>query len=280
MSGLLDLLAPALSGKGLDSIGSALGMSSADTSKGVDAALPALLGHLQKTADHPEAGAALASTIAKDHGGGILDNLGGLGALVSGGAGAGALGAIFGQHADNHDSGPIGDIAKLTGLGGSQTKGLLAMLAPLVLGALGKAGGGGLTSGLMSSMLGSATSGLGGGSATQLLGGLASEGGGLGALGGITDAAKSALGGATGAAAAGVAGAATGALGSAAKAVTGGSLPTPPKPNLMKLAIPALVVLAALAFGASQCKGSTTAKTSTETTVAGTGATTETTVAK
>ena len=56
MSGLLDLLAPALSGKALESIGSQLGLGGADTERGIDAALPALLSKLKGSADDPVAG--------------------------------------------------------------------------------------------------------------------------------------------------------------------------------------------------------------------------------
>ena len=141
MSGLLDLLAPALSGNSLDTIGSQLGLGKADTERGIDAALPALLTHLKGQADDPVAGPALVSAITKDHSGGLLDNLGSfLGGGHSGMADK-ALGLVFGNDSNNLTGGPIGSIAKLAGLGGGATKGMLGMLVPLVLGAIGKSGG-------------------------------------------------------------------------------------------------------------------------------------------
>ena len=154
--GILDLLAPAVSGDGLNAIATQLGLSVNETEQGIATALPALLGQLKASSDDPVVGPVLASAIVQHHGGGVFQDLSG---FLNGGHRVhtpAALATSFGRGGEDHTSGPMGAIARLAGLGGMQTKTLLGILAPLSLGALGRIGGPTLSAGQTSAMLGTA----------------------------------------------------------------------------------------------------------------------------
>ena len=163
-----DLLAQ-LEGAPLQQISQQLGIDQGQAASAVSAALPLLMGALGKNASQPQGAEALFGALQKDHsgGGGIGDLLG----MVLGGAqnrqtdGAGMLGHIFGgqqTRAEEH-------LGSATGLGGDRAGMLMKILAPIVMGylakrmfggndgggqALGVAGGGNPTAGLLGSILG------------------------------------------------------------------------------------------------------------------------------
>lgn len=203
--GLEDILSSALGGGAMGQIASRLGTDEGSAQKAVSAALPALLGRLKDNAENPEQGQALANAL-KDHDGGVLDNLGGLfGGTDSGLAAVGPkiLGHVFGGDTSNVNN----LVAKESGLDMGKAAGLLGMLAPLVMGALGKAGGASAGPAGISNMLGGLLGGGSGGSNPlgAILGGLmGGGGGGLGALGqmmgGASNAASGAASGAAGSA--------------------------------------------------------------------------------
>src|SRR6185503_11775752 len=188
MSSILDLLGSQLDASTLARLGSQVGATPEQTSAAVSAALPALLGALQRNSATPAGEAALGSALDRDHDGSILDNLG---SLLGGGPSDShvrSLDHIFGQR-----RGTVEDaVASRAGLDRGQVVQLLAMLAPLVLGALSRArqrggasgGGAGTNPGgglgdILGGALGQMRQGGGGG------GGL---GGGLGGiLGGMLD---------------------------------------------------------------------------------------------
>jgi hypothetical protein len=195
--GIEDLLGGALGGDAMAKIAAKLGTDTAGAQKAVSSALPALLGKMKSNAEDPEKGAALAAALGNHDGsaldGGISDDDDSIG------KGGKIVGKVFGDEADAvHDQ-----VAAEAGIDKGQADGLMGMLAPMVMGALGKsgaaAGGAQGLSGSLGGLLG------GGGGLGGMLGGLL--GGGSGALGGL----GSMLGG--GAAQAG--GAANGAAGAA-----------------------------------------------------------------
>lgn len=134
---LLDLAKGAIGNQVMGQLGGILGENEQKTQTAVGAALPALLGGLMKKASTNDGANELFKTL-DDHDGGILDNLGG---MLGGGnhsgllnAGSGILGMIFG----NKQSSMLGTIAKMAGLGDSKITTLLSLLAPVVMGILGK----------------------------------------------------------------------------------------------------------------------------------------------
>lgn len=112
-----------------------LGTDAQTTQQAIGAALPTLLAGLGKEAQSPEGAQALAAALDKDHDGSILDDIGG---YVANGPdtdqGNKILGHLFGGQQQSVQN----SLGNVTGLGGQNMGALLAGLAPLVLGALGK----------------------------------------------------------------------------------------------------------------------------------------------
>jgi len=135
MSSILDMLNQQLGGDAVQQISRQLGVDEQTASNAVSAALPMLLGGLARNAASPQGADALASALSRDHDGSILDNLSGfLGTGAGSEIGASILGHIFG----GRDNAMANVLGQATGLNMRSAASLLAMLAPLVMGALGK----------------------------------------------------------------------------------------------------------------------------------------------
>jgi hypothetical protein len=115
----------------IQKISAQLGSDTAATSNAISMALPILLGGLSKNAANAEGAASLDNALAA-HDGSILDNLGAL--LGSGGTGAAILAHILGSHRTPVEQG----VGRATGMNTQQVGQLLTMLAPLVMGVLGR----------------------------------------------------------------------------------------------------------------------------------------------
>jgi len=241
---LLDLVKGAVGGQ-MGPLAGILGEDEQKTSSAVGAAIPAILGGLLKKTSTPQGADEIFKTL-DDHDGGILDNIGG---LLGGGnhtdllsKGTSLLGMLFG----NNQSNLLGSIAKMAGIGNGKAGTILGLLAPIVMGVLGKQRRTqGLDVGGLTSLLMSQKDHLGG----HLKGEL-SESLGLGdILGSTTDAIKGAgaaashgVQSAVGNAGRAASGAASGAANAAADAgKSGGSF---------LLALLPLIILGALAFWA------------------------------
>ena len=161
MSSLLDMLTAQLGGQTVTQMSQRVGADPASTQKALTAALPVLLGGLARNANRsPEDAQGLAQALERDHDGSVLDSLssllgggegGGLGSLIGmaggilGGGrpappqkaldGDGILGHILGPKRGAVEQG----VARASGLDTAKAGQLLAMLAPVVMGALGKA---------------------------------------------------------------------------------------------------------------------------------------------
>ena len=145
---VIDALMPLLDGGNVRQISRQLGISQEQAGTAVTAAVPLLVGALQREASSPAGLDSLAGALDRDHDGSILDDIGGfLGSGGAAGSGAGILGHVLGSRQGN----VAASLGRSTGLDSGQIMQLLAMLAPLVMGALGKAkrqgpaGAGGLT---------------------------------------------------------------------------------------------------------------------------------------
>jgi len=135
MSSLLDLIGSQLSGSTLRQMSGQLGTDQARTQSAISAALPTLVSALARNTSRPEGAQALHQALERDHDGSILDNLGALFGNPQGGDGDGILGHVFGERRQRVETG----LSKSTGLDPAAISKLLVMLAPVVLGALGKA---------------------------------------------------------------------------------------------------------------------------------------------
>lgn len=148
---ILDMLSQQLGGDVVKQMSAQLGADEGTVNNAIAAALPMLLGGLTRNSANPQGADALASALARDHDGSILDDL--VGFLGSGNAGAGPniLGHIFGGKTDAMAS----VLGKASGMNAGSAASLLAMLAPLVLGVLGRTQRqGGLDAGGLADMLG------------------------------------------------------------------------------------------------------------------------------
>lgn len=133
---LLEMLSQQLGSDAVQQISQQIGADPGSTSKAISGALPMLVTALDRNTNDAGGAQALAGALDRDHDGSILDDV--VGFLGQGGnasMGAGILGHILGgrQQAGAQDA-----IGKMSGLNSGQVGQLLTMLAPLVLGALGK----------------------------------------------------------------------------------------------------------------------------------------------
>lgn len=138
MSSVLDEVRQQLGPDTIQQLSGALGTDPDATSNAVSLALPALLGGLANNAAEPQGAAALDNAL-NQHDGSILDNLGG---MLGGGAGGGALGGIGGAILGHIFGGRRGSVeegvGKASGLNAAQVAQLMAILAPIVMGVLGR----------------------------------------------------------------------------------------------------------------------------------------------
>ncbi len=153
---LLQGLAQQFGGDTIGQLSNLLGAPQEQTGNAVAAALPMLLGSMMGAAQQPEGANALFGALNNDHDGSILDALG---PLLAGGYASRALGADGGRILGHLLGGNRGQVEQAVSRGAgveqSLVSKLLPMLAPIVMGYLGKRlRGGGLDAGGLGSMLG------------------------------------------------------------------------------------------------------------------------------
>lgn len=138
MSDLTAMLSEALGGNTVPQIARQIGADERQTSSAIDAALPILLGALDRNTDQPGGADALFGALTRDHDGSVLDDLSGfLGGSLSGSkatAGSAILGHILGGKQRSVETG----LGRASGLDMATIAKLLPILAPIVMGALGK----------------------------------------------------------------------------------------------------------------------------------------------
>ncbi len=104
------------------------------TKQAVEAALPVLIGALSRNAAQRSGAEALARALDKDHDGSILKDLGSYLERNDLSDGNSILGHALGARRDKAEQ----QVSQLSGLNLGSSAKLLAMLAPLIMGALGK----------------------------------------------------------------------------------------------------------------------------------------------
>ncbi len=136
MSGsVLDLVTQALGGGGASQISKQLGIDEKTANSAIGGAIPVLMGALARNASSGSGAGALAGALDRDHDGSILDDLGGfLGGGGAESAGAGILKHVLGGKQSQVEQG----VGAASGLDPAKAGALLKMLAPVVMGALGK----------------------------------------------------------------------------------------------------------------------------------------------
>jgi hypothetical protein len=136
MSGLIEQLMKALGPEVVQQVAGKLGTTPQQAQGALVAALPVLLGALQRNASTPDGADALRGALQRNHA--SVDLGGVMGAVLSGQRtdGAAILGHVLGARVPRAAQG----IGAASGLSGGQSQDLMAMLAPLVMGALGQQG--------------------------------------------------------------------------------------------------------------------------------------------
>jgi len=133
--GMMDELMGAMGGEGLGALGGLLGGADENATKGVlGAALPAILGAMANNASKPGGADSLMGALQKDHDGSILDNLGGFLGQPNTDDGDGILGHVFGNSRPQVEQ----NIAKKSGLDLGMIIKFLPVIAPIIMGFLGK----------------------------------------------------------------------------------------------------------------------------------------------
>ena len=138
MSDLMSMLSQALGGGTVSQIARQIGADESHTSTAINAALPILLGALDRNTDQPGGADALFGALTRDHDGSLLDDIGGfLGGSLGGSkaaAGSAILGHILGGKQGSVETG----LSRASGLDLNTIAKLLPILAPIVMGVLGK----------------------------------------------------------------------------------------------------------------------------------------------
>lgn len=134
-SSVISMLSSQLDDNTIKQISQQLGVNEQSVEQGISAGLPVLMGALDRNTSSPKGAKALTRELRRKHTGGILDHvttaLTDQSVLQDGGK---ILGHVLGDRQNNVAKG----VGKISGLDQDQTVQLLQMLAPLVLGALGK----------------------------------------------------------------------------------------------------------------------------------------------
>ncbi len=138
MSSLLEMLGKSLTGSNLSMISEQLGADEQQTKSAIGAVLPTLIGALSKNGATQQGAEGILGALSKDnHDGGILENLSGfLGnkQYEEPRSGMGILGHLLGGKQQQVQQ----SVSQSSGLGAAASGQLMKMLAPLVMGALGK----------------------------------------------------------------------------------------------------------------------------------------------
>lgn len=134
MSDLAQFIVGQLGGSSMSRLGQAIGTDEGGAAKAVSAALPLLLGALSRNAAEPEGADALHRALERDHDGSLLDDLSQTLRPETRVDGAKILDHAFGGRKAAVEAG----VANASGLDGAQVAQIMATLAPVVLGALGR----------------------------------------------------------------------------------------------------------------------------------------------
>ena len=131
---LIEQVMKQLQGGGISEISRQVGASENQVTDVVSGALPAILAGLSRNASSSKGSSALASALDRDHDGGILGDVAGF--L---GGGGGAIGGSILRHVLGGKQSPVESaLGQAAGLDGSKVGQIMAMVAPLVMGVLGK----------------------------------------------------------------------------------------------------------------------------------------------
>jgi hypothetical protein len=136
MSSVLDIVMQQIQGGGIQQMSQSLGLGEEEVTDVVSGAVPALMGSLIRNTNSSDGAASLLGALDRDHDGSILDDVAGfLGQSDSVDAGAGILRHALGAKQATVETA----LSRSSGIDAASAGKILAMVAPIVMGALGKA---------------------------------------------------------------------------------------------------------------------------------------------
>lgn len=134
MNAITQMITQQLSGTISKQIASRLGVSEGTANSAVQMAVPLIIAALARNAQKPQEAQALHEAVATDHDGSILDNLMGYMSNPQAANGSGILQHVLGAQQPNVEN----NLAQATGMDQGSAGSLLAMVAPIVMGAVGR----------------------------------------------------------------------------------------------------------------------------------------------
>lgn len=136
MSKIMDMITSQLGSGLLDQVAGQLGGNKDNTQRAVAAALPMLLEGLRRNTQSNEGASSLSNALQRDHQSSNI--LGSLGSLMTSQSNQSAGSKILNHILGSKQQQVSRQLGQATGLGSQNTGQLLSMLAPVVMGALGK----------------------------------------------------------------------------------------------------------------------------------------------
>lgn len=134
MFSLQDLLGQEQGAEAVNQISQTLGANPTTTNAAIQLALPMILSGLAKNASNPQGAASLSNALQENHDGSILGSLESYLSNPNTSDGIGILGHIFGQN----QGAAAQQVSQNSGLDMGQVAQLMIMLAPIVMGYLGR----------------------------------------------------------------------------------------------------------------------------------------------
>ena len=135
MDNLTSVLMKSLGQGGLEMMAQKAGVESNQAASALEGIIPSILGGMAKNTREETGAGSLLNALDKDHDGSVLDDVAGfMGGGQAEGMGAGILKHVLGGNRSSVESG----IGQKTGMSASQIGSLMNMVAPLIMGYLGK----------------------------------------------------------------------------------------------------------------------------------------------
>jgi hypothetical protein len=134
MNAISEMITQRISGAAAGQLAQRLGVSESTAQTAVQLAVPLILAALARNAAQPQGAQDLHQAVASDHDGSILDQLSSYLGNPQAANGSGILGHVLGGQRPAVES----NLAQATGLNQNSAASLLEMVAPLVMGAVGR----------------------------------------------------------------------------------------------------------------------------------------------
>ena len=134
MNAITQMITQQLGGAASRQIAARLGISESTANMAIQVAVPLVVAALARNASRPAGSEQLHQAIAEDHDGSILDNLPGYLQDPQQANGAGILGHVLGDQRPTVES----NVAQATGMDPNSAGNLMEIVAPLVMGVLGR----------------------------------------------------------------------------------------------------------------------------------------------